>query len=80
MGKSGSGKTSLLRAIAGLDELSGGRILFGDADVTALPTRERDVAMVFQSDTLFRTHTARDNVGFLLRWDEDDCSVQWKNC
>ena len=53
LGPSGCGKTTTLRMIAGLESSTSGRILIGDADVTALPATERDVAMVFQSYALF---------------------------
>jgi multiple sugar transport system ATP-binding protein len=66
IGPSGSGKTSILRVIAGLDTVTSGRVLFDDVDMTSASTRERDVAMVFQPNTLFRAHTVRRNVGFPL--------------
>src|SRR5207302_7577700 len=49
VGPSGCGKSTLLRMIAGLERLSDGTISVGDRDVTDLPPRARDVAMVFQS-------------------------------
>ena len=47
VGPSGCGKSTLLRMVAGLEEVTEGRISIGDRDVTQLPPRERDVAMVF---------------------------------
>jgi putative spermidine/putrescine transport system ATP-binding protein len=68
LGPSGCGKTSLLRMIAGLEVPdSGGRILFGDDDVTALAPEKRNVGMVFQSYALFPNMTVEQNVGYGLR-------------
>lgn len=67
LGGSGSGKSSILRAIAGLDALDSGQVLFDDVDITRVNTRDRDVAMVFQNDALFPRHRVRDNVGFGLK-------------
>jgi putative spermidine/putrescine transport system ATP-binding protein len=68
LGPSGCGKTSLLRMIAGLESPDkGGRILFGDDDVTALAPEKRNVGMVFQSYALFPNMTVAQNVGYGLR-------------
>jgi sulfate transport system ATP-binding protein len=48
LGPSGSGKTTLLRVVAGLEQPEGGRVLFGDADVSTMPLRERRIGFVFQ--------------------------------
>ena len=66
MGSSGSGKTSVLRAVAGLDTIDQGRVLIGGEDVTDTPTRDRDVSMVFQTNALFDHRTVRDNISFPL--------------
>jgi len=66
LGPSGCGKTTTLRCVAGLDEPSGGRILFGDRDVTRVPPRYRMIGMVFQNYALFPHMTVADNVGFGL--------------
>ena len=66
LGPSGCGKTTTLRMIAGLESSTSGRILIGDADVTALPATERDVAMVFQSYALFPHMTVGENVAYGL--------------
>ena len=66
LGSSGCGKTTLLRAIAGLIDPSAGRILFDGRDVTALPTRLRPIGMVFQSYSLFPNMTVRQNIAFPL--------------
>jgi multiple sugar transport system ATP-binding protein len=67
LGPSGCGKTTLLRMIAGLVEPTSGRILIEDRDITYLPARERDVAMVFQSYALYPHLTVERNIGFPLR-------------
>jgi putative spermidine/putrescine transport system ATP-binding protein len=68
LGPSGCGKTTLLRLIAGLAEPdAGGRIAFGERDVTALPIEQRRVGMVFQSYALFPNMTVAQNVGYGLK-------------
>ncbi|HUN68622.1 MAG TPA: ABC transporter ATP-binding protein [Burkholderiales bacterium] len=68
LGPSGCGKTTLLRIISGLEAPdAGGRVLFGDADVTALPIERRNVGMVFQSYALFPNMNVAENVGYGLR-------------
>ncbi len=66
LGSSGCGKTTLLRAIAGLNPPSAGRIRFDDRDVTHLPTRLRPIGMVFQSYSLFPNMSVRQNIAFPL--------------
>ena len=66
LGPSGSGKTTTLRILAGLEEVSGGRMLMDGVDVTRREPGERDVAMVFQSYALYPTMTVADNIGFAL--------------
>ncbi len=67
VGPSGCGKSTLLRMIAGLEELDGGRVLIGDRDVTQVPPRARDVAMVFQNYALYPHMTVRENLGYGLK-------------
>ena len=68
LGPSGCGKTTTLRLIAGLESPdAGGRVLFGERDVTALPIERRNVGMVFQSYALFPNLDVRGNVGYGLK-------------
>jgi len=67
LGPSGSGKTTTLRILAGLEEVSGGRVLMDGADVTAQEPGERDVAMVFQSYALYPHMTVAQNIAFPLK-------------
>jgi multiple sugar transport system ATP-binding protein len=67
VGPSGCGKTTLLRMIAGLEDVTEGRIAIGGRDVTDVPPRDRDVAMVFQNYALYPHMTARENLGYGLR-------------
>ncbi len=67
LGPSGCGKSTTLRLIAGLEQVSGGRIFIGGADVTALPPAKRRIAMVFQSYALFPHLTVAENILFGLK-------------
>ncbi len=67
VGPSGCGKSTLLRMIAGLEEVTDGTITIGDADVTDMQPRQRDIAMVFQNYALYPHMTVRDNLGFGLK-------------
>jgi multiple sugar transport system ATP-binding protein len=67
VGPSGCGKSTLLRMIAGLEEVTEGTISIGERDVTDLPPRDRDVAMVFQSYALYPHMTVRENLGYGLK-------------
>src|SRR5512139_3474384 len=67
VGPSGCGKSTALRMIAGLEEISGGRISIGERVVNDLPPKERDIAMVFQSYALYPHMTVRENLEFGLR-------------
>jgi sn-glycerol 3-phosphate transport system ATP-binding protein/multiple sugar transport system ATP-binding protein len=66
VGPSGCGKSTLLRLVAGLEEADEGTITLADRDVTRLPPRDRDVAMVFQSYALYPHLSVRDNLKFGL--------------
>jgi multiple sugar transport system ATP-binding protein len=67
LGPSGCGKTTLLRSVAGLEQIDAGRIVIGGRDVTYLPPRKRNIAMVFQSYAVFPHMTVFDNIAFGLR-------------
>jgi multiple sugar transport system ATP-binding protein len=67
VGPSGCGKSTLLRMIAGLEDATAGTISIGERDVTDLPPRARDVAMVFQSYALYPHMTVRQNLGYGLK-------------
>jgi len=68
LGPSGCGKTTMLRIIAGLETPdAGGRVWFGDEDVTALPVEKRHVGMVFQNYALFPNMTVAENVAYGLK-------------
>ena len=64
LGPSGCGKTTLLRMIAGPDRADGGRVLFGERDVTRLPSSDANTAMVFQNYALWPHMTVQQNVEF----------------
>ena len=67
LGPSGCGKTTLLRCLAGLERVDGGSVRIGDNDVTDLPPRHRNIAMVFQSYAVFPHMKVYDNIAFGLR-------------
>lgn len=67
VGGEASGKSTLLRVIAGLEELSSGEILIGGKDVSDAEPKDRDVAMVFRSNTLYPALTVFENMAFGLR-------------
>ncbi len=67
VGPSGCGKTTLLRMIAGLEEITEGEILIGERVVNRVQPKERDIAMVFQNYALYPHMTVRDNMSFALR-------------
>ncbi len=62
-----SGKSTLLRVIAGLEEATEGEIIVGDKDVTNLPSRDRDVAMIFQGNSLYPSLNVFENMAYGLR-------------
>jgi multiple sugar transport system ATP-binding protein len=68
VGPSGCGKTTLLRCIAGLEEVSAGRLLIGGEEAQDLPPVKRGVAMVFQSYALYPHMTVAENLGFALKF------------
>ena len=72
LGSSGSGKSTLLRLIAGLEPITSGNIWVGEHLVNHLPSRERDIAMVFQDYALYPHMTVFDNIAFGLRLKEKE--------
>src|SRR5271154_7212484 len=67
LGPSGCGKSTLLFCIAGLEEVSDGRILFDGRDVTRVAARDRNIALVFQDYALYPHMSVRGNLAFPLR-------------
>jgi len=67
VGPSGCGKSTLLNCIAGLEEISGGTLFIGGREVTQVPPKDRDIAMVFQSYALYPTMTVAENIGFGMK-------------
>ena len=67
VGPSGCGKSTSLRMLAGLEEINFGGVWIGDRDVTDLPPKDRDIAMVFQNYALYPHMTVADNMGFALK-------------
>jgi multiple sugar transport system ATP-binding protein len=67
VGPSGCGKSTTLRMLAGLEEVDEGRIMIGDRDITQLPPKNRDIAMVFQNYALYPHMTVAENMGFALK-------------
>src|SRR5688500_446736 len=67
LGASGSGKTTILRIIAGLEQPYTGKVILDGKDVTELPARERGVGVIFQSYALFPKMTVEKNIGYGLR-------------
>lgn len=67
VGPSGCGKSTLLNCIAGLEDVTSGTIRIAGRDVTHLPPRDRDIAMVFQSYALYPTMNVRENIAFGMK-------------
>ncbi|MEP1207790.1 MAG: ABC transporter ATP-binding protein [Rhizobiaceae bacterium] len=67
LGASGSGKTTALRILSGLETPSAGRVYIGDRDVTEILPKYRDISMVFQSYALYPHKTVAENIGFPLK-------------
>lgn len=67
VGPSGCGKTTSLRLLAGLEEISDGKIMIGDRVVNDVPPKDRDIAMVFQSYALYPHMSVYDNMAFGLK-------------
>ena len=67
VGASGCGKSTILRMIAGLEEITDGEIYIGDKKVNDIPPKDRDIAFVFQSYALYPHMTVRENIAFGLK-------------
>ncbi|MGQ9855978.1 MAG: ABC transporter ATP-binding protein [Fervidobacterium sp.] len=82
LGPSGCGKTTLMRCIAGLEELTDGVVIFDDMDVSELPPKDRNVSMVFQSYAVWPHMKVRDNISYPLklkkvRKEEIEQRIKW---
>jgi multiple sugar transport system ATP-binding protein len=75
VGPSGCGKSTLLRMLAGLEDITGGDILIDGRVVNDLESKDRDIAMVFQSYALYPHMTVRENMGFSLRLRKAEAAV-----
>jgi multiple sugar transport system ATP-binding protein len=67
VGPSGCGKSTALRMVAGLEDISAGKLLIGERVVNDVPPKDRDIAMVFQNYALYPHMTVEENLGFALR-------------
>jgi len=67
VGESGCGKSTTLRMLAGLEEINSGDVYIGDRNVTDVPPKDRDIAMVFQNYALYPHMTVAENMGFALK-------------
>jgi multiple sugar transport system ATP-binding protein len=75
VGPSGCGKSTLLRMLAGLEDITGGTIAIDGRTVNHVESKDRDIAMVFQSYALYPHMTVRENMGFSLRLRKADARV-----
>jgi multiple sugar transport system ATP-binding protein len=75
VGPSGCGKSTLLRMLAGLEDITGGNIAIDGRVVNDVESKDRDIAMVFQSYALYPHLSVRDNMGFSLRLRKEDSKL-----
>ncbi|MDX1736915.1 MAG: ABC transporter ATP-binding protein [Alphaproteobacteria bacterium] len=75
LGPSGCGKSTTLFAICGIHRINGGRLLFGDNDVTNLPAQKRNVGVVFQNYALYPHMSVRENIAFPLMIKKESSAV-----
>ena len=75
VGPSGCGKSTTLRMIAGLEDITEGRLLLDGVDITAAPAKDRDMAMVFQNYALYGHMTVYENMAFSLTLRKEDPNV-----
>lgn len=67
LGPSGCGKSTTLFAVCGIHRMDGGRLLFGERDVTTVPSQQRNVGVVFQNYALYPHMTVHENIAFPLK-------------
>eukprot|EP01035_Chromulina_nebulosa_P046999 gene46999-biopygen32640 len=67
VGESGCGKSTALRMIAGLEDITSGSLRIGGVDVVDMPPKDRDIAMVFQNYALYPHMTVFENIAFSMR-------------
>ncbi len=72
VGPSGCGKSTTLRMVAGLEDISNGKLFIDDKDVTSAPAKDRDIAMVFQNYALYGHMTIYENMAFSLTLAKED--------
>ena len=72
VGPSGCGKSTTLRMVAGLEDITHGKLLIDGKDVTAAPAKDRDIAMVFQNYALYGHMTIYENMAFSLTLRKED--------
>ena len=75
VGPSGCGKSTTLRMVAGLEDITHGKMLLNGKDVTAAPAKDRDIAMVFQNYALYGHMTIYENMAFSLTLRKEDPNV-----
>ncbi|MBQ4264059.1 MAG: ABC transporter ATP-binding protein [Clostridia bacterium] len=75
VGPSGCGKSTTLRMVAGLEDITSGRLLLDGVDITAAPAKDRDMAMVFQNYALYGHMTVYENMAFSLTLRKEDPNV-----
>ncbi|MCR4763718.1 MAG: sn-glycerol-3-phosphate ABC transporter ATP-binding protein UgpC [Lachnospiraceae bacterium] len=75
VGPSGCGKSTTLRMVAGLEDISAGKLLLDGKDITTMPPRDRDMAMVFQNYALYGHMTIYENMAFSLTLRKEDPNV-----
>jgi ABC-type Fe3+/spermidine/putrescine transport system ATPase subunit/nucleotide-binding universal stress UspA family protein len=80
LGASGSGKSTILRMIAGLTDADQGRVVLHGRDVTHLPSQERNIGMVFQNYSIFRHMTVQQNIEFGLKLRRVSAAERARRC
>ena len=75
VGPSGCGKSTTLRMVAGLEDISSGKLLLDGKDITSAPAKDRDMAMVFQNYALYGHMTVYENMAFSLALRKEDPNV-----